>query len=517
MLDKEKSEVASQGARGTLFNIASAAIGKGSGLLFYIVLLRFVTPAEGGIYFLYIAFATVIGILGAFGMADSLARFIPFYEGGGRRGKIRPLVATVFLAFLVFSAILGAATFFGQGAVARYYSADLASIIYMTYWTGVALSLNSVLTLALFGFKRFDEVAAWSALQPVLKIGFAGAAFLLLAGGLDAALWATFLAAMVSNVGMLVSVAFRLGKFPGRLGILGKKEIGEIFKYGNAAALNQFSGSLMSYTDTMVLAYYVAAPVIGAYNAVMNMARSAIQTISAQIFSVLTSMLSHLHGAKSEVFGPLASNGARWSAYITLPIAALSMLFAKEAVELFFPAYAEYYWLMYVLVPGLLISVVSLPARSALSAIGRTDLLLKSTLIGILPNIALNLLLVPIYGLWGALAGTTLAYLVSEGLAIYYSMRLAKFSLHAMIANAFAPTMVMFGAGFASYRLLFDFSAAGHWAELLGVILASLLAFLVYFLFLVWLGGLNRTDRHLVDKTVRAALGMAGLKISLQR
>lgn len=507
-----KEAIAKLGAKGVVFNMGAAGISKFSGLLFYILLLRFVTPAEGGVYFIYLAVANLIGLLGAFGIADALARFIPFYEGGGQRAKVKPLVYTALISFAFFSLIAGVAAFAARDWIAGSYSRELAGILVVTVLSGIAIALGTLLNSALLGLKRFGEAALYSAALPVAKIALTAGAFFYFAPVLDYALYATLATLLATDAAMAFSVVSRVGRLPGKFEPLGMKEIWEIASYGVAAALNQFSAYIMGWTDTLVLAYYAASKVVGAYNSVGNVARTLLQTVPSQIFAVLTSMLAHLHGAKSDIFGPLASNAARWSAYITLPVAALSMLFAKEAIEVLFPAYAGYYWLLYAFAPGLFIGVFSMPARSALSAVGRTDLLFKSTLIGIIPSIALNLLLVPVYGVVGAAIATITAYSLSELCAIIYAMRHAKFGFHPLLWKIIAPALAMCAAAALSYRYLFDFSAAGWVPEAIGAGLASVLALLVYFLILEKAGGINETDRKLIDRFVHTALSLANAR-----
>lgn len=504
-----KDGAAKLGAKGVIFNMGAAGISKASGLLFYILLLRFVTPAEGGVYFIYLAAANLIGLLGAFGAADALARFIPFYEGAGQRAKVKPLVYTAFASLALFSLVAGAGAFAARDWIAGSYSRELAGMLAITVLSGIAMALSTLLNSALLGLKRFGEVAIYSAVLPVAKITMTAGMFFYFAPALDYALYATFITMLAVDAAMAFSVLSHVGRLPGRFELLETKEIWGITSYGVAAALNQFSGYITGWTDTLVLAYYEAPTVVGAYNSVGNVARTLLQTVPSQIFTVLTSMLAHLHGAKSEVFGPLASNAARWSAYITLPVAALSMFFAKEAIEILFPSYAEYYWLLYAFVPGLFIGVFSMPARSALSAVGRTDLLFKSSLMGILPSIALNLVLVPAYGAVGAAIATIIAYSLSELCAVIYAMRHAKFGFHPLLWKIIMPALAMSAAAVLSYAHLFNFSAGGWLHELIGAGLASLASLLVYFIILEKAGGINETDRKLIDRFVHIALSPA--------
>ncbi len=500
--ETERTAVAGKSAKGVLLNIAAVGVSKGSGLLFYILLLRVVTPDEGGIYFLYLAVAGIIGLIGAFGMTDSLARFIPFYEGSGRKHKVKPLIYTVLVSFALFSIIMAIALTAGTGLLAQYYSKALAAIVPLIIAGGIVLSLNSLLMCTLLGLKRFGESAFYSASQPVLRFGLAALFFYFLGGGLEQAIYATVLSVLLVNAAMALSLFHRLRSYPGKIGLLAPKESLEIAYYGAAAGFNQFYSSIMSWTDTFVLTPYVAASVVGAYNAVLNIARTLMHSVSGQIFVILNSMLSHLHGTKSGIFGPLAGNAARWSVYITLPIVIGGIFFAKGLTGLLFPVYADHYWLLYAFIPAFFAASISFPAKGALSAVGRSDLLFKSTLAALVLNLVLNVLLVPKYGVVGAAFATSLTYVLGEALAVFYAIRLAKFSFHPLLVKTLVPAGVMAAALALSYNYLFDFSARGWALEIMGMGLASLLSGLIYAAALVKTGGMNKTDYKLVEKTI---------------
>lgn len=496
-------EIAKQGAKGAIFNTAAAAFSKLSGLLFYIVVLLAISPDDAGVYFLSLAVSGLIGIAGAFGMGESLARFIPYFAGSGQTGKVKKLTATVFLFFAFFFVLVALLGFAVKDAVTDYYG-GLAPVLGITFAMGFFFSLNGILLSALLGLKKFGENALYSAAQPALKIMIVALLFYFYAPSLESALYATLLAAVLVDIFAAIRVIGHVRGCPGDIGFLGIGEVREIAYYGFAAALNQFSGYIMGWTDTLVLAYYATSPIVAAYNAMLSIARTVVHTVAGQIFLVLTSMLAHLHGAKSGIFGPLAGNAARWNLYLTLPPAILGVFFAKQGVEIFFPVYAQYYWLLYAFIPGFFVAIFSFPARSALSAVGRTDLLFKSTLVGIIPNVALNLMLVPAYGMPGAVLAIIVSTIISEFVAIFYAVRIAKFSFHPLLARGALPAIMMVVSLALSYKYLFDFAGLGFVFEIVGIGMSSLLALSVYFIIMVRVDGLNRMDYELMEKFFQA-------------
>lgn len=502
-LNKEKELLAKQSAKGAILNICSMLFVRFGGLLFYIILFRFIPAAEAGIYFLYIAVSSLISIFCTFGMSESLARFIPFYEGKKEAHKIKPLVFTVSLTLIISSALIfliGA----GTKEFLINYNKELAGVIYLTILTGVVSSFNSFLASIFLGMKKFSEVAFFSSTQSAFKIILFIAFIFFTVPNLEHAIYATILALFINNIIMGWILFPSIHKFSGEYKLLSLKEYYAVVSYGIVAAFNTVSTYIIGWTDTLVLGYYVTSTLLGAYNIVTNVARTLMHFISANVFFILTSLLSHLHGAKSEIFGPLASNASRWSVYLTLPIAILSLFFPEEIIQVLFPAYVEYYWLLYVFIPVFFISVLSLPAKSALSAIARNDLIFKSTAIAILPNIILNLALIPEYKILGAVFATFLSYSIGEIVAIFYALKVAKYSFHPLLTKTILPALGMTIALFFSYPY-FNYSSHGIFFEMLGVGLVSLCALLIYFIILVKTNSLNKTDHMLIEKFIKKA------------
>ncbi|MEW6528416.1 MAG: flippase [Candidatus Micrarchaeota archaeon] len=494
---------AKQGAKGGILNITSAIISKIGGLLFYILILRVITPAEGGIYFLSLAIASIIATIGILGIGDSLARFIPYYEGAKKQDKIKPLIFTALISFLIFSVLISFCVHTLNDIIITYYNKDIAPVLVITLFIGISLSFNAILLSALFGLRKFEECALYSAILPFLKLVLVTVLFLFSTKNVESALNATFWSIMIVNIAMFISIFIKLAKFSGRFGLLGYRDILETASYGIAAVLSQSSSVLMGYIDTIVLGYYASSNIIGAYNSIMNVARTAMHTISSQIFSVLTPMLTHMHGMESKIFKSLANNAVKWSVYTTIPLVIVVLFFAREIIEILFPAYADYYWLFYIIVPGIAIGIVSHPARSAISAVGRADLLFKSSFIGLVLNFILNLVLIPIYGVSGAAYATAFSYSINELIIIFYAYKFAKFEVPRIILKTIIPLISMLLVVILSYKHLFDFSLHGLLFEIIGVAFASSLSFLVYGILLIKLGGLNKIDCMIVEKLVK--------------
>lgn len=504
-----KEDIALKGTRGAIFNMAAAGLSKICGLIFYIMLLRVVTAGEGGIYFLFLAIASIIGIFGAFGISDSLIRFIPFYQGSKQSRKIKPLLFTAAILFFFFSAFVVFSAWLGQNLIVEYYNKELAPVLFITALSGVAFSSNAVLHGALIGLKKFEQNASFTALNPILKILFLAIFFSYFSPSVEYAIYATLIAACITSCGMFFFVIKKLKEFPGRFELLKTNEIFKIIKYGFTTLINHFSIYIMGWSDTLILGYYVLSPIVGAYGAIIAIARTSIHLIASQIFHILISILSHLHGAKSNIFGPLAQNAARVGVYATIPCMSLIMLFAKEIVELCFPVYSEFYWLLYLFIPGFFIGAFSFPASSALSAVGRADLVFKSTALGIVPNIVLNIMLIPSYGALGAACATIVSFIISEITVLKYAEKYAKFGYHPLLINAIVPGILMMLVAVTANTYLFNFLAGDWFFEILRVLFVSSLAVLFYFIFLVKLGAFSKMDELIAEKiinTVRCAL-----------
>ncbi len=109
-------------------------------------------------------------------------------------------------------------------------------------------------------------------------------------------------------------------------------------------------------------------------------------------------------------------------------------------------------------------------------------------------------MLVPAYGMAGAVLAIIASTIISELVAIFYAVRIAKFSFHPLLARGALPAIMMVVSLAVSYKYLFDFAGSGLAFEVAGIGMSSLLAVLVYFIIMVRVNGLNRMDYELIER-----------------
>jgi O-antigen/teichoic acid export membrane protein len=121
----------------------------------------------------------------------------------------------------------------------------------------------------------------------------------------------------------------------------------------------------------------------------------------------------------------------RWTFWPSVAMCAFILIAGKFLLMMFGSSFVEGYPLLFILVIGLVARASVGPAESVLTMSGEQNMCAVVYAITLMVNIALNLVLIPIYGLTGAAIATTLA-LVFESFALYATTR-RRLGIHMFI------------------------------------------------------------------------------------
>lgn len=126
-----------------------------------------------------------------------------------------------------------------------------------------------------------------------------------------------------------------------------------------------------------------------------------------------------------------------WTFWPSLVIGLGLLLIGKPLLALFGPTFTEGYPLLFVFVIGLVIRASVGPAESILTMAGEQRICAVIYVSVFTLNLALNLLLIPVWGITGAAVATSLAFL-AEALALAVIVR-SRLGLRSWIGFAFGP------------------------------------------------------------------------------
>ena len=198
----------------------------------------------------------------------------------------------------------------------------------------------------------------------------------------------------------------------------------ELLSFSAPLALTMAMSILLSDLDTVMLGAFGTTGSVGVYNVVYPLAELLIVVLSSFGF-VFMPVLSELdaEGARAEM-RRVYQVIAKWVFVATFPVFSLFVIFPGTVIGLTFgPAYVGGSLALSVLAVGFFVHATAGLNVNALTAIGRTRVVLYDNVFATVLNAGLNLLLIPRYSFLGAAVTTTVSYLA---LNLLYSTQLYR-------------------------------------------------------------------------------------------
>ncbi|TDK34622.1 lipopolysaccharide biosynthesis protein [Rhizobium deserti] len=409
-----------------------------------IVLARIMGEFQYGIFAFVWVVVVLAGNLSCLGFHTSVIRFLHQHRARGDLATIRGLNLAVRLVALLSSSMVGALGFlflhlFGE-TIEPYYLVPVS----LALFTMPMIALGDVLD----GTARSNgwTVAALSPtylIRPALILTFMLVALWLRADpsavtAMQAALAATYVATIFQLVRLTLRLRRLYGTGPKRF------EIGPWFRISLPLFLVDGIGFLLTNADVVVVGLFLPPDQVGIYYA----AAKTIVLVQFVYFSVKAAAGPRFSAILAEEDMPalasFAGQTARWSFWPSL-VLGLGVLAAGELLlSLFGTAFTSGYGIMAILFCGILAKATVGPGEVLLGMAGRQNLCVLLYAITLSASIALNLVLIPRFGLTGAAMATASAMMI-EAILLHIAVRrtlgfvLFAFARPSLTASAKAP------------------------------------------------------------------------------
>ncbi|BDA86168.1 polysaccharide biosynthesis protein [Aureimonas sp. SA4125] len=375
-----------------------------------VVLARWMGSAEYGVFVFVLVAAVIVGGLSCLGFQTAVIRFAPEYRVTQQLDLLRGILVTSRLFALASSGIISllglAALWLFQDSVPHYYLLPLVIGVFCL----PVMALGEVLD----GTSRAHALAGLALLptfiaRPLLIIAYMALAveFTGLAadavtavGSLVAATWTTTLVQLFM---VRRTTDRRAGSGPRRID----------FRTWMAMALPIFlvEGffNLLTNVDILMVGHFLPPSDVAIYYAsvktlaLVHFVYFAVKASAAQRFS------HYHHAGEPLAFESFVRETIRWTFWPSLAMAILILIGGELLLGLFGPSFDAGYPLLFILIIGVLARAAVGPAESVLTMSGEQKACAAVYFMTILLNIGLNVMLIPLYGLYGAAFATALA------------------------------------------------------------------------------------------------------------
>lgn len=387
-----------------------------------IIMARMMGEFEYGIFVFVWVLVVIFGNLSCLGFHSTVVRFLPQYSARNAFEEIRGLTATARIFAIGSASVLALSGFAGLWLFGDRIESFYLVPVYLGIFCLPMIALGDVLEgTARAHSWAFVALSPTYIVRPLLILAFLVAAVLLGAPrtaqtAMAAALAATYLTSVVQffNVALRIRRTYRRG--PQRI------ELGTWVKVALPIFLIEGFGFLLTNSDVVVVGlvldpqnvaiYYAAAKTM----ALVHFVLFSVKAAAAPRFSSL-----YGHGDRAGL-AAFAGETVRWSFWPSLAVGLAVLVAGDFLLSLFGPAFTAGYGVMVILFLGILAKAAVGPGEVLLTMAGQQKLCMALYAVALAANIALNVSLIPLYGINGAAIATAGAMLL-EAVLLFTAVR----------------------------------------------------------------------------------------------
>jgi len=378
------------------------------GFLLRIVLARWLGAANLGLYQMVITVQGIAVLVATLGIPVALTKYVAEYKDN--KEKLIQTVSSGLISPILFGILVGILLYALSGTLAGiFHMPELARLLKILAFVFPFTSLLEALLGLFNGLREMKTYAYLMILRSLLMILFI-IAFVRLGFGVEGAV----LGIVLSVIGGCVFGLYRSRRFV-HLNLQGfVQNAKKLVLFGSQMFGANAMGLILAYTDIILIGYFLAAKDVGYYSVAVSLSMffliipQAIQKITYPATSEYWSQNNH------QALSSMIDKSMKYSACILLPLGLGVGFFSKEIVTVIFGGEFIYAALplCVLLIARVIRGSTINPIGASFSGIGRPDIALKLDSLSAGINVALNILLIPRFGIVGAAVATTISLLV---------------------------------------------------------------------------------------------------------
>lgn len=452
-------------AKGSIIVFFSTIVGLLCAFIGRVMLARFFTSSEYGIFSLGFTILSISMVLGGLGLSNGVTRQIAYYLGKNKTSSVKGIIFWSILLSIFSGLLIFVTLFLGSDIIATKIF-DIPRLSYPLKIFSIAIPfyiLITVLSSIFRGFKKVKEKAIFvdllrNLLFPLflLPVIYFSLSF---EWGVIAYILSIIITSFIFILYFIKKKLIDQNFLKKDLDIsIGKKLLLFSFPLLIVAMMHQ----IMSWTDTFVLGLYSTSDSVGLYNAALPFGSFVSMVFNVMLF-VYIPVASELYAREkiSEMKRSYATL-TKWICSVTLPMMLVLVLFPSLVLNFFFGhEYILAAVALQVLAIGFFVDNLMGPNGATLTAMGKTRFLMLATFVAAFVNVLLNVYLIPRYGIVGAAIATIVA-LVS--INIIRTAKLYSISrIHSFEKNILKPIILSVIIVFVLYFITKNFIVVTFW------------------------------------------------------
>jgi O-antigen/teichoic acid export membrane protein len=190
-------------------------------------------------------------------------------------------------------------------------------------------------------------------------------------------------------------------------------------------AIGSASWQAFNWMDVFILGFFVSPTAVAAYEVAWRVTGTAIMISTAMTESVFSFVSST--GQDQSKLKKIISSSLSLSVIAVVPSAIGIALLGEQIMSMLFsPEYVIALTAANILMIQRVLQSGHMVFERALRGLDHPNLAARSKVVGVILNLVLNIMLIPVIGLTGAAVATTVSYLVNAGLHYRYLIRFVR-------------------------------------------------------------------------------------------
>jgi len=463
----------------------------GYGLRIY--LSRNLSPSDYGLFYAVLAFVGFFSVFRELGLNSTIAIFIPKFLHKKEFWRIKSSVYfVIFIQTIVSIFVIVPIILFSDEIALAFFKTPLASLplklICISFLAGITFdALRSA-------YQGLQDIKVFSVIEPFrLSIIFI-ISVLLIALGVVGVAYGYAISAIICSIVFFIIFAKRYSNFFNEKLNFSKSR--EILKFGSILLSGSVFGTVLSYLDTVLLAFFHTSADVGFYQVAMPTAQ-LIAFIVTPISVVLLPALSELWVKKDKIlFSKIMSFVSKFLFIILIPEIIIVISFPDIIIRMIFgEAFLPAIEALQILSIGMIF--FSFLSIMFVVFLGIEKPKLNVTIISLLGlfNLLLNAVLIPLFSIKGAAIAFLLTYVIGLVLSNIFVRKHIQWPLQIKnLGKTLIGSIITFLIIDYTKLLLF----ADPWIEL---IISLVLGLAFYLVFIFKAGIITRQDLKVLEET----------------
>ena len=389
-----------------------------------ILIAKLLSPDDKGVLVAVTTFPGMLAALGMFGLPSAANYF------AGKGSSLASLMRIAFLFTALLSIVLIGVVWFALPALESSFMGaarghdDMLRVIIFTLPLGMLAAFGGTILYGRQSVRFYNVIQlAQAALSLVLAIYLIGVLGLGIWGGI----WSSVIVSVLLAMAVLIAV-WRLHKRD-RSGP--PASMRSLVSYGARV----YPSSLTAYFNYRADTYLIQALILsskgplGLYSLAVTMAEVVLYVPN----SIGTIFLPRVAGSTLEDANQMVRRVSRLSVLLTILVALALIPAAFVGVHFVLTKYVDCLPAFFVLLPGVVSLSVAKVMASYIAGRGRPGLISVVTSVALVLNVALNLVLIPRFGIVGASFSSLISYSAHAAMTLFIASRLSGHSMLSLV------------------------------------------------------------------------------------